>query len=207
MKFSVILLGLLLIITSTLGTVVYANEGDIGSTAAMDDEVYTLEEMLRYALEDEMMAQAEYEAIMYAFDITRPFSNIAKAEIKHEEAVMTLYDLYDIDIPEIDVTSHIMLPDSITMVYEIGIEAEIKNIAMYNIFLEQDLDVEVIRVFEALRDASIKHLTAFENASQSNINNENSSGNKSSQNSRTSNNEVNKNNSRGNGQSNRSSNR
>ena len=34
---------------------------------------------------------------------------------------------------------------------------------MYNLFLEQELPDDVRDVFIALRDASMKHLTAFEN--------------------------------------------
>jgi rubrerythrin len=49
---------------------------------------------------------------------------------------------------------------------------------MYNLFLEEELDEEVSKVFEDLRDASIKHLNAF----TKNADNEVVSKNKNSQN-------------------------
>lgn len=139
-------------------------EGSVGAGAASEDDNYTVEEMLQYALEDERLAQAEYAAIMEAFDVTRPFSNIEKAEITHEAAVIGLYEARDLQVPDFDASAYTVLPDTLEEIYQIGIEAEINNIAMYEKFLEQDLDDDIRLVFEALRDGSIKHLQAFENA-------------------------------------------
>ena len=158
-------LGILLVIISLVSSFAFAGESEIGSTAALNDQDYSLEEMLRYALEDEIMAQAEYNLIMDEFDVTNPFSNIYRSEIRHEEAILNLYEAYELDVPEFDGSNYVILPESLDEVYEIGIQAEINNIAMYEAFLKQDLSDDVRRVFEALKDASVKHLNAFERAS------------------------------------------
>lgn len=145
-----------------MSSMTFAGTNLVGATAAEQDSEYTLEEMLEYALQDEKLAQAEYEVILNTFDVTNPFTNIAKAEITHEEALIGLYEARDIEIPTFDATDHVVIPETLSEIYVIGVEAEIANIAMYNTFLEQDLDDDVRSVFVALRDASESHLQAFE---------------------------------------------
>lgn len=163
MKSKLSIISLTLVLVMLFGTLTYASENEVGSGAAAEQDVFTLEEMLQYALEDERMAQAEYKAIMEAFDVTRPFSNIEKAEVKHESAVIALYEARNLEVPTFDPQAYVVLPETLTETFAIGIQAEINNIEMYEKFLEQDLDDDVRLVFEALRDGSIKHLAAFEN--------------------------------------------
>ena len=44
-----------------------------GSTGTLKQEVFTLEEMLHYALQDEYTARAEYEYIMSIYGIQNPY--------------------------------------------------------------------------------------------------------------------------------------
>jgi len=46
-------------------------------------------------------------------------------------------------LPEDDATEHTVLPENIGEALEIGVQVEIKNIAMYEKFLSQDLPEEV----------------------------------------------------------------
>lgn len=162
MKKNIVMMSIGLVLVMMFGTVAYASESEVGSSAAASQEEFTLEEMLQYALEDERMAQAEYAEIMDVFDVTRPFSNIEKAEVNHEEAIIELYEARDLEVPEFDPKDYVIIPETLVEIYEIGVQAEINNIAMYEKFLEQDLDDDVRLVFEALRDGSINHLAAFE---------------------------------------------
>ncbi len=136
-----------------------------GSSAAKNTDEFTLEEMLQYAIEDERLALAEYEFIMKEFNISRPFSNIIKAEQSHEKALLYLYDVYGFEVSDFDATTHVVLPDSISEIYDIGVEAEIANIAMYDKFLSYDLPDDVRRVFESLKKGSINHLNSFKKQS------------------------------------------
>lgn len=153
----------MLVMALTFGMNVSAAELDYGSKAAEQDQTYTVEEMLQYAIEDERMAQAEYTAIIEAFDVTRPFTNILRAEYRHEALILDLYDVYGYEVPTFDGDNYTVVPDTLEEIYSIGVEAEIANIKMYNAFLEEDLDAEIAEVFEVLRDGSLKHLAAFEN--------------------------------------------
>ena len=139
----------------------------VGAKAAELDEDYILEEMLQYGLEDERLALAEYELIINTFDVSTPFTNIIKAEKTHEAAILELYESYNLIVPEFDATKYVVIPTTLQETFEIGVQAEIDNIAMYNKFLEEDIPADVRAVFESLRDASINHLEAFErNASK-----------------------------------------
>lgn len=135
---------------------------DYGATGAESQTSYTIEEMLAYGLEDEYLAKAEYELIIEHFDVSRPFTNILRAEKNHIVALERLFDTYGIKLPTVNPVEHTLLPDSIESAFETGVTAEIKNIAMYESFLEQDLPEDIRMTFEALKKASENHLSAFE---------------------------------------------
>jgi transcription termination factor NusB len=84
-----------------------------------------------------------------------------KAEATHISYMEDLYETYELELPNIDPSQHIILPESINYAYLAGVEAEIINIAMYERFLEQDLPEDVLNVFEQLKEGSESHLQAF----------------------------------------------
>lgn len=154
------LIAVLLLTTSFVS----AEDNTFGSAGASADDRYTLEEMLVYAIQDEFMAQAEYEAIMDNYGVRRPFSNIIRSEGTHINLLLPLFGSYGYPVPENSASKFTVLPDSLAQAYEIGVEAEMKNIDMYEKFLKQDLPADVRLVFERLMNASENHLKAFENA-------------------------------------------
>lgn len=145
---------------STTATVYAANEGT-GATGALADSDYTLEEMLLYAIEDEFLAQAEYNQILVTYGTQRPFTNIIKAEAHHISLLEPLLEEYEVTLPVKDWESLVSIPDSLEAAYAIGLTAEENNIAMYEAFLKETLPDEVKAVFENLLNASEKHLAAF----------------------------------------------
>lgn len=150
-----------LLVVSLMGTMVFAETDDYGHIGAENDESFTLEEMLEYAIEDEYMAKYEYEALISDLGADRPFTNILEAENAHISALEDLYAVLGYSIPEVDPSTMVVVPDSIEEALEIGIEAEIANIAMYDLFLAQELPEEVRSVFLNLQKASESHLAAF----------------------------------------------
>lgn len=137
-------------------------EVSIGSAKAATVKNYTLEEMLTYAIQDEFMAQAEYDAIIDKFGVQKPFSNIINAEGKHIDMLLPLLKAYDVTVPKNDAADRIKVPENLEKSYTAGIEAEKKNIAMYKSFLKEDLPDDVKVVMEKLLEGSKKHLVAFE---------------------------------------------
>lgn len=139
-----------------------AEEMPFGAAAVAEGVSYTLEEMLTYALQDEYLAKAEYELIQEVFGVDNPFGNIMKAEITHQELLFGLFEAYGFAIPEDTAKDHVIIPDTLLDTYLTGVEAEIKNIAMYLIFLSDDtLPQDVRDGFTALMNASQSHLEAF----------------------------------------------
>ena len=154
---------LVLAIALVSSVTILASEADFGALGASDKESYTIEEMLRYAIEDEYLAHAEYELIINELDGSRPFTNIIKAEERHIEEIEALYEAYGLELPAIDPSDYVVLPGSLQEALEAGVTAEINNIAMYEVFLDQkDLPEDIEAVFEALKRASESHLKAFE---------------------------------------------
>ena len=152
----------LLVTGLTTGATVYAANTDTGAAGASVDNEYSLEEMLVYAMEDEYLAQAEYDVIMDTYGVQKPFSNIIKAEATHISLLEPLFEEYDVSVPEKDWESLVVVPETLDAAYAIGVDAEEKNIAMYESFLKENLPDDVREVFEALMNASEKHLVAFQ---------------------------------------------
>jgi hypothetical protein len=141
-----------------------AAEDEFGSAGATVDTEYTLEEMLIYAIQDEYMAQAEYNAILAEYGVQSPFSNIVKAEAIHIGYLIPLFETYNYALPENDAATRTVLPATIAESYTTGVQAEINNIAMYDEFLNEELPEDVRIVFEKLKSASVYHQAAFERA-------------------------------------------
>jgi hypothetical protein len=133
-----------------------------GSAAVSDGQTYTVEQMLTYALQDEYMAQAEYEALMQAFGANNPYANIIQAELTHEQLLLPLFETYGVAVPENTAAQNVAIPATLQEAYEIGVQAELSNIAMYQAFLAQgDVPEDVRLVFEELIAGSQSHLDAF----------------------------------------------
>lgn len=151
-----------LVVMGLISSSVFAGKSDYGALGASDDSSFTLEGMLHYAIEDEYLAQAEYELIIEELDATRPFTNIIKAEETHIKMVEGLYAAYGLELPIVDPSDYLATPESIEAALGAGVDAEIANIAMYETFLKQELPDDVREVFEYLKKASESHLDAFE---------------------------------------------
>jgi len=141
---------------------------DYGSGAALADDSFTVEEMLTYAIQDEYLALATYNAVINSFGEVKVFVNLEKAETKHVAELQVLFTAYGITPVENLASSYVTVPDSLTSAYEALIAAENGNIAMYDAFLAtEDLPSDVALTFTSLREASIRHLAAGTRASTS----------------------------------------
>lgn len=142
-------------------TVAMAATADSGSVAARANTTPTLQEMLVYAIEDEYSAREHYAAIIEEYGTLRPFTNIIRSEETHIELLEPLFAEYGYQMPT--GVGSAAAPESLQAAFELGVEAEIANIAMYESFLERDLPADVADVFERLMRASENHLRSFEN--------------------------------------------
>lgn len=133
-----------------------------GNKAALADKDLTVTEMITYAIQDEYLAHGEYVAITETFNVSRPYSNILKSEETHLSLLKKLTETYNISFPKDDSASHLVVPNSLLEAAKTGVQAEIDNIAMYDLFLSYELPVDVRKTFIALKKASLNHLKAFE---------------------------------------------
>ncbi len=142
----------------------FALESDFGAAGAAANPTTEIEKMLKYTLEDEYLAKAEYETIIAEYGSIRPFTNIVRAEATHIAALEPLFEAYNLELPTVDASKYTVLPTTLEDSYKAGVDAEVKNIAMYEEFLKLDLPDDVEFVFENLMKASESHLAAFERA-------------------------------------------
>jgi len=117
------------------------------------------------AINDEYKALSTYEKVIGTFGQVRPFSIIKGAEEQHIASLKAIYDKYGLAIPENQWTDKIVAPTTMQQACQIGVDAEIANVALYkNKLLPAVADYEDITlVFTNLMNASQqKHLPAFD---------------------------------------------
>lgn len=139
-----------------------------GAKAAAVDTDRSVTEMMRYAIEDEYLARADYIAIMKKHGDIRPFSNIIEAENNHIAWLRDAFTAATLALPADDAASLVSAPATLEEAFQAGVVAEIDNIAMYDSFLASTLiarseNASLKNLFVRLRDASKHHLKAFEN--------------------------------------------
>ncbi len=137
----------------------------VPGVALAENKTYTEAEMVAWAIQDEVNAEAAYQAILSAFGSElRPFSAIVKAEQTHQALLLPLMEKYSIAKPA---PSPATAPATFEEALQVGITAEEENIAMYQAFLAQgNLPEDVKAVFLRLDAASQNHLAAFTRVAQ-----------------------------------------
>lgn len=133
-----------------------------GAEAALSAATLSLPQMLTYALQDEYLAQARYDNILGNFGYIRTFAQIKEAEMRHINALIPLFERYQVTLPADESQSFVTTPESIKAAYAAGVKGEIDNISMYERFLTLNIPTDVRTVFTQLRNASMNHLAAFE---------------------------------------------
>jgi len=124
-----------------------------------EDEV----EALTLALDEEYKALATYESILNTFGNARPFANIARAEEQHITALVTLFERYDLEVPENLWAGKVPTFASLSEAAEAGVQAEVEDAALYDRLFSMVDNQDITQVFTALRRASLEqHLPAFE---------------------------------------------
>lgn len=117
----------------------------------------------------EFAAHALYSAVLKKFGDAQPYLNIREAETRHIQALKRQMEKYGMAIPEDKFAGKVTPPESLLLAAKEGVEAEIKNIALYDRYLTLvEAYPDITRVFTNLQRASRDaHLPAFEAAAAS----------------------------------------
>ncbi len=141
--------------------------GAAGALAAIGSGTpLAVADMLRYAVEDEYLARAEYRVIMAKFGAQRPYTNIEASENQHLEWLRAEYALRGLAFPADAAASRVVAPADLKAAAQAGVDAELGNIAMYEAFLASPLMAEpgnasAAALFANLKRASENHLRSF----------------------------------------------
>jgi hypothetical protein len=123
-----------------------------------------ISKVLVEAINDEYKARATYRLVIEKFGEVRPFINIVEAESRHIDALLPLFEKYDVPVPHDDWAERIEAPESIREACRVGVEAEIENGEMYDRLLKlSESYPDILHVLKQLQRASIEnHLPAFQ---------------------------------------------
>ncbi|GGM38265.1 hypothetical protein GCM10011351_25530 [Paraliobacillus quinghaiensis] len=146
----------------TNGSKVNRQIENYGAKTALTDPTLTLPQMLTYAIQDEYLAQARYDNILGTYGDIPTFIRIKQAELRHINALLPLFERYQVPVPADVSQNFVTTPESIKASFAAGVQGEIDNIAMYDKFLSYEIPIDMRTVFQQLRNASVNHLAAFE---------------------------------------------
>jgi hypothetical protein len=91
-----------------------------------------------------------------------PFRGIVNAEAGHIAALQSLFVQRGWKAPENTAADYVVKVGTLNEAYQVGVEAEESNIAMYDRLLSRsDLPSDFRSVFTNLRNASVCHRNAF----------------------------------------------
>lgn len=130
----------------------------------LNSEIDVNSQILQIAIYDEFKAYETYSKVIEEFGNINPFVNIKEAEAVHYSVLIQLAQKYGVEVPMNDWADKIEIPSSVIECCELGVAAEIDNIAMYNNLLAYASKNDVIDVLFRLQAASFNnHLPAFRN--------------------------------------------
>ena len=121
-------------------------------------------QVLRIAIYDEFKAYETYTKVMEKFGFIQPFVNIREAESRHYSALIPLLEKYGVEVPINNWAEKIEVPNTLVECYEVGVAAEIRNIAMYDNLISYTNEADIKDVLFRLQAASYNnHLPTFRN--------------------------------------------
>ena len=114
------------------------------------------------ALDDEYKSYATYAQVIADFGAQRPFINIVQAEERHFSALLSLFATYGITPPSDRWRGNAPHFASLHAACVAAVQGEIDNVAIYDRVLNSTTRPDILRVYNALREASLdRHLPAF----------------------------------------------
>ncbi len=124
-----------------------------------------LHQVLKIAVYDEFRAYETYCEIIEKHGESELLNEILNSEESHYSQLITLLEKYEVEVPINDWYEKIDVPDDLVECYEIGVAAEIENIAMYENLLQYVEEEDVREILHKLQAASYNcHLPRFRQA-------------------------------------------
>lgn len=118
---------------------------------------------LTEAIQDEYQNRALYQAVIDKFGQVLPFTNIVRSESTHVAVLTRLFTNHGLTAPADSYAGQVQAPATLPEAFQLAIQSEKDNVAMYDRFLTTVTEPDVSRVFTQLRNVSNNmHLQAFE---------------------------------------------
>ncbi len=122
---------------------------------------------LSETLDDEYKSRETYAQVIRDFGEVRPFINIVDAEARHANALLRLFQKYNVIPPTNRWATQAPRFASIPEACAACVQGEIENVALYDRALKSTQRIDILDVYHALRSASQdRHLPAFQRCVQ-----------------------------------------
>lgn len=161
----IIAIAVVIVISYLLYTTYYPQESISSSSEVVSPSQSLTEseiQAIQAAIDDEYKARETYLRVIETFGWVNPFANIQRAEANHIQALIAIFEQYNIPVPENKWVGLVPSYASIQEACAAGEQAEIDNVAIYDRLFPMVQNPQIITVFQGLQRASQeKHLPAF----------------------------------------------
>lgn len=147
----------MIIVLAVTVLVAVAGEG-YGAGQVANGEVYSVEQMLTYALEDEYKTRALYQELQELSGAVRPFYRKESGINFHIDTLTSLCDAYGVTVPGDRAGEYTVLPETVQESVEAVYKAARESLLMYETFLTGTLPADVRSAFVYLRNAASRHV-------------------------------------------------
>ena len=118
---------------------------------------------LREALDDGYHAYSTYDQIVVDFGEVRPFIHVRSAEARHIDALLELFEHYDLEAPPNTWPERVKHYRRVRDACADAVEAETSTAALYDRLVASTSRPDLLAVFRRLQAASLeRHLPAFQ---------------------------------------------
>ncbi len=118
---------------------------------------------LQDAILEEYGALNLYQGVMDSLGAELPFTQIARSEQQHVNALLRQAQIYGVEAPANPGLAQPVSFDSLTEACQAGVQAEIADAALYDTLKAVTTHASLLQVYDNLQSASLnQHLPAFE---------------------------------------------
>lgn len=137
--------------------------GQAGAGLALTPLSVEEEEALKEAILEEYGALNLYQSVIEQFGSVYPFSQIARSEQQHANALIRQAEKYGVQVPANPGLSETPVFETLADACQAGVDAEIADAALYDTLKPVTVHADLLRVYEYLQSASLNnHLLAFQ---------------------------------------------
>ncbi len=121
----------------------------------------TINRILSYALENQMIAKAEYRGMINKYGISKPFIKLLKTQEPYIDMINSLFKSYNLKAPNKNWEQTVRIPENVDIFYADSAIKEKNIVEMYKGFLSEEIPDDIRAAVQKLMELSLNHIRLY----------------------------------------------